>query len=213
VLQQAWFMPPQAVHIAIVPLFVQAKPLLQLAPRKPAPAQHTWPDPPQGLQVPPIPLLEPTQVPPGWQMSPAQQPPLTAPQASQVRGPPAGMAHASPVEQPSLPQQVSPMPPHVSHEVTIPLAPITVWHERPSVHVSPPPPPEQHAPPLPPHEMHMPVAQRAPAPVHVPPPPPPPQHGCPIAPHAIPAALRHEPFMHVPVVPFPPMHALPDPTH
>jgi hypothetical protein len=52
-----------------------------------------------------MPIIAPMQVPPGWQTSPAQQAPPSAPQFMHVRVPPPGLAQPRPLAQLAPAQQ------------------------------------------------------------------------------------------------------------
>ncbi len=102
--QQAWPAPPQTPQVPALP----APRPLQLSPavvHVPF-AQHVSPEPPHALQVPGIPAAAPVHTPPVWQMLPAQQAALSAPQLMQVRAmPPPGFAQARPPLQVAFAQQ------------------------------------------------------------------------------------------------------------
>lgn len=158
--QQVWPLAPhgsQEVVTAPSPAFVaQVNPVSQVAAR-PSP-QQAWPEPPQGVQVPPIPIVAPVQRPPVWQTSPGQQAPLRAPQFMQVRGWPApGVAQARPLVQLSPAQHTWPLAPHGA-QVAPPSA---VWQERSAPQASPAAPVQQASPRLPQLEQ-VPPLQRVP---------------------------------------------------
>jgi len=141
---------PHFMHALAAPEETQPRPLSHCD----WPWQHACPLPPQVSHIPGVagvgvpeappllPVVMPTQAPPGWQAPPAQHSVPAAPQLVHMVTLPDMTAQPRPVEQVRPLQHGCPLPPQVSHIPTLP-APASapaVWQASPAPQLLLPPP-------------------------------------------------------------------------
>jgi hypothetical protein len=120
--QQGWPAAPQVPQVLPAAAITQPEPVWQAMPA----VQHRWPGAPHGVQVPPMPIMAPSQPSPAWQLAPGQHGWLAPPHVAEqvpVTGP-GGFEHARPALQVLAalpPQHCCPSLPHGVHRSGIPM--------------------------------------------------------------------------------------------